>query len=178
MLMADLGPGADVARVRAELERLVEPYPTFTVVDSGQFRETLQETLGRTGSLGYIMMLAFTLPALLALVNTLAINVVERTREIGVLRAVGSTRRQIGRMIRAESLLLAALGTVFGILAGLWLGYVLVTGLRGVFPLPYIFPYAGMLVAVAAGLLLGIIAASLPARQAARLDIVNALHYE
>lgn len=107
------------------------------------------------------------------------IAVLERTREIGILRAVGSTRRQIGRIIVAESLLLGALGTAFGILAGLWLGYVLVVGMNGSgFVIPYSFPYAGILVAVAVGLLIGVGAAVLPARRAAWLDIGAALRYE
>ena len=96
-----------------------------------------------------------------------------------MMRAVGATRRQVRRMIVAESLLLSAMGVAFGILAGLWMGYVLVgamsfTGL----PLAYFFPYAGILIAIAVGLLLGVLAALLPARHAARLDIVAALAYE
>ena len=96
-----------------------------------------------------------------------------------MMRAVGATRRQVRRMIVAESLLLSAMGVAFGILAGLWMGYVLVgamsfTGL----PLAYFFPYAGILIAIAIGLLLGVLAAFLPARHAARLDIVAALAYE
>jgi len=75
--------------------------------------------------------------------------------------------------------LLALAGTAFGILAGLWLGYVMVGGMNaGGFVMPYYFPYAGILVAIAVGLLLGVVAAVLPARQAAKLDIVTALHYE
>jgi putative ABC transport system permease protein len=124
-------------------------------------------------------MVMFALPSLLAMVNTLTINVMERTREIGVLRAVGSTQRQVRRMIVAESLLLGALGTAFGILAGLWLGYVLMQGMDvSGFVMPYYFPYTGLLLAVAVGLLIGVGAAVLPARRAARLDIVAALRYE
>jgi len=124
-------------------------------------------------------MAALAVPSLIALVNTLGINVLERTREIGVLRAVGATRRQVKRMILAESLLLAAAGTAFGLLAGVWLGYILVGAMQvGGFALPYFFPYAGVLLTVAVGLLMGAVGALIPARQAARLEIVTALRYE
>jgi putative ABC transport system permease protein len=74
-----------------------------------------------------IMVVAMlAVPSLLALANTLGINVLERTREIGMMRAVGATRRQVRRMIVAESLLLSAMGIAFGILAGIWMGYLLV----------------------------------------------------
>jgi putative ABC transport system permease protein len=118
-------------------------------------------------------------PSLIALVHTLGINVLERTREIGMMRAVGATRQQVRRMILAESLLLATAGTALGTLASLWLGHVLVGAVNvGGFPVPYDLPYAGVLVTIAMGLLFGVIGALIPARHAARLDIVTALAYE
>jgi putative ABC transport system permease protein len=179
MLMANRAVNADNATVHAGLQTLVDHYPAFTLFDSTAFRAQQKTTLDALGGVFNIVLLILIVPALIAMVNTLAISVLERRREIGMLRAVGSTRRQIMRMIQAESLLLAAIGTAFGILAGLFLGYGM-TGAFGVagFVLSYHFPLAGVLVALAAGLLLGILAASIPARQAAQLDIVTALHYE
>lgn len=82
-------------------------------------------------------------------------------------------------MITAESLLLAAIGTSFGLLAGLWLGYILVGAMNMVgLIFPFAFSYAGILLAIVVGLGFGIIGALIPARQAARLDIVQALAYE
>jgi predicted lysophospholipase L1 biosynthesis ABC-type transport system permease subunit len=101
---------------------------------------------------------------LLALANTLTVNVLERTREIGVLRAIGSLRRQVRRMVLAESLLLSALGIAIGILIGLWMSWLLVESLSFIgLPVPYFFPYTGVLVAVAVGLIFGAIAALAPA---------------
>ena len=87
-----------------------------------------------------------------------------------MLRAIGATRRQMRRTIVAEALLLAALGTALGILAGLYLGYVMVAGVSasGIFRMLYTFPLAGVLAATAAGLLFGVLAALVPVRPAAR----------
>jgi putative ABC transport system permease protein len=179
LVMVEAAEDADMAAVEAKLREIVGRYPSFVLTEWRSFREEQQRAFNRSISLLNVMMVMFALPSLLAMVNTLTINVMERTREIGVLRAVGSTRRQVRRMIVAESLLLGALGTAFGILAGLWLGYVLMQGMDvGGFVMSYYFPYTGLLLAVAVGLLIGVGAAVLPARRAARLDIVAALRYE
>ena len=179
LVMVEAAEDADMAAVEAKLREIVGRYPSFVLTEWRSFREEQQRAFNRSISLLNVIMVMFALPSLLAMVNTLTINVMERTREIGVLRAVGSTRRQVRRMIVAESLLLGALGTAFGILAGLWLGYVLMQGINvGGFVMSYYFPYAGILLAVAVGLLIGVGAAVLPARRAARLDIVAALRYE
>jgi putative ABC transport system permease protein len=179
LIMARKAPNADTATVQAALEALAKDYPAFTLFASSEWRDSQKQIFNQAMGFLYVLLIALTFPSLIALVNTLAINVIERTREIGVIRAVGGTQRQVQRMILAESLLLAAAGTAFGILAGLWLGYVLVGALKvGGFVLPYYFPYAGILVTIAIGLLFGVLASLIPARQAARLNIVTALHYE
>jgi putative ABC transport system permease protein len=128
----------------------------------------------------YVLLAVLAFPSLIAILNTLAIGVIERTREIGMLRAIGATRRQVWRTIVAEALLLAGLGTAFGILAGLYLSYMFVEGLNasGVMKMSYAFPLAGVLAAIAAGLIFGVLAALLPARQASRMEIIKALRYE
>jgi putative ABC transport system permease protein len=78
----------------------------------------------------------------------------------------------------AEALLLASVGTAFGILSGMYLGYVMVRDLAELFPMTYFFPLSGILAGIAIGLLFGALAAIIPARQAARLQVVEALRYE
>ncbi len=96
-----------------------------------------------------------------------------------MLRAVGATRPQVRRIVLLEALMLAAIGTALGLLAGSYLGYVFVVGLNAAgFAFPYSFPLTGLVVGVAAGLLFGVLAALLPARQAAQMEIVRALRYE
>jgi putative ABC transport system permease protein len=127
----------------------------------------------------YAMVIFLAIPSLIAMINTLAIGVIERTREIGMLRAVGATRRQVRTIIVTEALILAAIGTSFGLLAGLYLGYMTVSAMGSLgYPAVYSFPATGILVGIAIGLLFGALAAIIPARQAARMDVVTALRYE
>jgi putative ABC transport system permease protein len=179
LLMANVAPGADMAEVQAALEGQIQGYPAFTLVESASWRATQRSTISAAMSIFYVLMTVLALPSLLALMNTVAMNVMERTREIGVIRATGGSRRQVQRIILAESLLLAATGTALGLLAGVWLGRALLAALNSTgFAMPYAFPAAGLLVGIAAGLLFGVVAALLPARRAARLDIVEALRWE
>lgn len=179
LIMANRSMAADKNAVDAALKSVTAPYPAFNLYSAETWRQSMQNTLDSSLSMMYVIMLVLAVPSLIALVNTLAINVIERTREIGMLRALGASRRQIRRMILGESLLLSALGTAFGILTGLWLGYIAIQGMNSAgFTMPYFFPLSGVLLAIALGLILGVVGAAVPARQAARLDIVRALHYE
>ncbi|MFZ6028489.1 MAG: ABC transporter permease [Chloroflexota bacterium] len=175
----NLEAGANQAAVEAAFNQALEPYPQFKLIAG---REYLDQNIGLFNSafVGmYGMVVFLSIPSLIAMVNTLAIGVIERTREIGMLRAVGSTRGQVRTIILAEAVILAAIGTSFGLLAGLYMGRMAVASfaLLG-FPADYIFPAQGVVLAMAAGLLFGVLAAIIPARQAARLEIVQALRYE
>ena len=113
------------------------------------------------------------------LANALGINVIERTREIGMMRAVGARRRQIRRMVVAESFLLALMGIALGVISGIMLSFVMTGVLEFAgMVIPYSFPAAGVVTAIAAGLICAILAALIPARRASDLEIVAALAYE
>jgi putative ABC transport system permease protein len=176
----DLAPGADPATAEQWLNQIVADYPQFRLVSgraySAEFGKQYQGIIAGF----YVLLAVLAFPSLIAILNTLAIGVIERTREIGILRAIGAMRRQVWRTIVAEALLLAAFGTAFGILAGLYLSYVFVQGLNasGIFKMTYAFPLAGVLAALAAGLIFGVLASLFPARQAARMEIIKALRYE
>jgi putative ABC transport system permease protein len=178
-IQVNLAPGADQARVEQKMKAILEDYPQFKLVSGKGYFEENKQLFNSNFAIYFVLLGVLALPSLIALLNTLAIGVIERTREIGMLRAIGATRRQVRRMVIAESLLLAAIGTAFGLLAGLYLGYVMVLGLSvGGYPVTYAFPYAGLLAAIAIGLIFGVLAALVPARQAARMEIVHALRYE
>ena len=177
-IQLDLAPGADRAAADQQIKALAYDYPQFKVVSGVEYVGSLEAQASAAFSAVYILFAILAFPSLIAMLNTLTIGVLERTREIGMIRAVGGTRKQIRTMVIVEALLLAAIGTAFGILGGLYLGYVFVTGIKVIFPLGYYFPASGILAAIAFGLLFGVLAAIIPARQAARMDVVAALRYE
>ena len=179
LLMADRSAGSDAAQTIAALKSLVNKYPAFSLVNAVDFKETQKETFKQALGIIYLLVIMLAVPGLIAMTNTMSINIIERTREIGMLRAVGSTRGQVKRMVLAESLLLSALGTVLGIAVGLFMSYFMVKALRfSGFVLEFYFPALGVLVGIAVGLAFGILAALAPARKAANTPIVEALHYE
>ncbi len=179
LIMADRSPDADPDAVRARLDALVGEYPAFRLYEASQWKDEQLATFGQTMGIFYALIAALALPSLLALLNTLAISVLARTREIGMLRAVGATRRQITRMIVAESLLLSLIGSVFAVVAGILLGFALVSALRTVgWPMPWTLPWGAVLVTLVVGVAFGVLAALGPARTASRLDVVEALHHE
>ena len=176
----NLAQGADHAAVDARLKTIVDNYPQFRLIETEQYLAEFRQQYDAIYAGMYVLLGVLALPSLIAILNTLAIGVIERTREIGMLRAIGAERRQVRMMVIAEALLLAAIGTAFGLIAGLYLGYVFVQGLSasGVFKMDYTFPLVALIAATAAGLIFGVIAALFPARQAARLQIIQALRYE
>ncbi len=177
-IQMNLLPGVELESVDAQIKAIAADYPQFTVIAGKSYIDQML-TLVKVMFSGMYFMLAFlALPSLIAMLNTLAISVIERTREIGMLRAVGATRKQVGRMITAEAILLASVGTAFGILAGLYLGYVIIAAMSELFPITYSFPIGGILAGIAIGLLFGALAAIIPARQASRMNVVEALRYE
>jgi len=177
-IQLNLTKNADRAAVDKTIRALAEDYPTFRVISGTEYYQSLRSQMDTAFSALYIIFLLLAVPSLIAMLNTLTISVIERTREIGMIRAAGGTRKQIRSMILAEALLLAAIGTAFGILGGLYLGYVIVVAMAGIFPLGYVFPASGILTAIAIGLLFGVFAALIPARQAAGMNVVEALRYE
>ena len=177
-IQLNLKKGADRQAAGAQIKKLAANYPQFRVISGADYYQSLS-AMGKAAFSGiYILFAILAFPSLIAMLNTLTIGVIERTREIGMVRAVGGTRKQVRNMVIAEALLLAAIGTVFGILGGLYLGYAFVTGIKILFPMGYFFPLGGILAAVAIGLLFGALAALIPARQAAHLNVVEALRYE
>lgn len=179
MVLTNAEDGADKAAVLTSLERTVGDFPALKLYDALEWQQTQQELFGQLTAVYYFMAILLAIPSLIALLNTLAIGVLARTREIGMMRAVGATRKQVKRMVLAESFLLAAVGTAAGVIAGIPLGYVIVNSIGTVgLEFDYVFPWIGIMAAVIIGLLFAAMAALIPARQAAKLDVIRALRYE
>lgn len=179
MFNINRAPGAEAVQVEVGLNEALKPYPQFKLVVGQDYVDENMRLFDSIFLGMYILVVFLAVPSLIAMVNTLAIGVIERTREIGMLRAVGATRNQIRAIVLAEALILAAIGTAFGLLSGLYLGYMGIEAFSALgFPMDYSFSADGLILATAAGLLFGAFAAIIPARQAAGMQIVEALRYE
>ena len=123
----------------------------------------------------YVLLALSVIVSLFGIVNTLVLTVFERTREIGMLRAIGMTRRQVRRMIRHESVITALIGGVLGIVLGIVLGGLLVARVDFIV---FKLPVGSLIVFAVMTVVVGILAAIFPARRAARLNVLQALQYE
>ncbi len=148
---------------------------------TAQLRDQAAAVAGRTQTLDQILGLVTALLmltigiALLGITNTLALSILERTREIGLLRAVGMTRTQLRWMVRGEAVLVAALATVIGVALGIGFGASTVTALSDTTPIAVVLPAGRLLLVIAMALAAGLLAGLLPARRAARLDVLAAI---
>ena len=169
---------------RDELERKIEQvverdYPNLAVLSNDEVKANVEDQLNQTFGVFNALVAVAIFASLFGIINTLSMSVIERTREIGVLRALGATRWQIRRTIADESLVIALIGAVMGIAIGAGLGWALLKGLSfGIPGVTYTPPLATMAGVAIAAVILGLVAALLPARRAARLDVVEALSYE
>jgi putative ABC transport system permease protein len=129
-------------------------------------------------ALVYVLLLLAVIIALIGIVNTLLLSVFERTHEIGLLRAVGMKRRQIRGMIRTESVILSVFGAIIGIIVGTGLGIALAWSLKTQGITDIVVPFSSLIIFLILAALLGLLAASWPARRAAKLDILAAIAAE
>lgn len=179
LLFVTLKKGTPLEQVRAALKKPLEAWPGFVLHATGEWRDRMMEDGRKKLNAMYVLLVVLVVPALIALANTLGINVLERIREIGLLRAIGSTRQQVRRIVLAESLLLASTGALTGIAVGLWMGLVWVRAMAS-FGLSATFhvPVSAVAFTAVLALVFGALAAFFPARHAAKLKIVSALRHE
>jgi putative ABC transport system permease protein len=181
---SELALKATSADARPALERKVEriverEYPNLSVLSNQELKSDVEGQVNEQFGIFYAIVGVAVFVSLFGIVNTLSMSVIERTREIGVLRALGSTRWQVRRQIGDESLVIGLIGALLGIGVGALLGWALLEGLSsGVPGVSYRPPVTTMAWVAAAGIVLGLIAAIVPARRAARLDVIRALSYE
>ena len=176
-VLATVDPGADPVAVKDAVAKSLAPFPAAEVRTNAEYRDEISSRVDSILYLLYVLLAMSVVISLFGIVNTLVLSITERTREIGMLRAIGLTRSQLRRMVRYESVITSGIGGVIGIILGVVLAWVFSLGLRDegiVFRIPWTQLVIFLVVAVVAGVL----AAVLPARRAARLDPLDALHYE
>ncbi|MBU4337605.1 MAG: FtsX-like permease family protein, partial [Actinobacteria bacterium] len=177
-VLVTLAPGADASQVRTELIDLVKPYVVVSVMDSDEFVDSVASQVDQVLAILYALLGLSIVIAVLGIVNTLALSVVERTREIGLLRAVGLGRLQLAATVTVESVLTAVTGTLIGLAVGVGLAAALpqVYADQGLSVLSV--PWADLVAMVALAVVVGVVAALWPGVRAARLKVLDAVSYE
>lgn len=170
-------PGDPTEATKRTLEAAVADFPDARVQTRPEWIEKEEEEIGQFLGLLYVLLALSVVVSLFGMVNTLVLSVFERTRELGMLRAVGMTRRQVRRMVRHESVITALIGAALGLPLGIFLA-ALVTQALGEFDLQFAVPLGSLIVFSVVAIIAGLLAAVLPARRAARLNVLNALQYE
>jgi putative ABC transport system permease protein len=156
----------------------VAPFPNIKVQTKAQFEQAQVSSVNQLLGLVYALLALAVLIALIGIVNTLMLSVFERTREIGLLRAVGMRRRQVRTMIRSEAVILAVFGAIIGIVIGTGMGVALVSSLKNQGITDTVVPVSNLVVFLIIAAVLGLIAATWPARRAAKLDVLAAIAAE
>ena len=173
-----LAPGVTTAAARPAIERVLAAYPNATLQDQAQYKAQQEQQVNGMLNLMYGLLALAVIIALIGIANTLALSIYERTRELGLLRAVGATRGQLRAMVRYESLVIALFGAVEGLALGVVFGWAVVASLRSQGVTSPVFPVTQLIViAVIAGLA-GVVAAIAPSRRAARLNVLQAVTTE
>lgn len=172
-------PGSDRGEISDGIQDILKDFPQFTVYSNAEWKAQIEEDFNRQYVFFYAIMGVSVAVSAFGVVNTLSMSVFERTREIGILRAVGTTRFQIGRLIIDEGIVISLIGCLVGVLVGSALGYLFVKGSgAGGFEVAFFYPKVPAIAALLSGLVIGTLAGLLPARSAARKDIVEAVQYE
>jgi putative ABC transport system permease protein len=125
----------------------------------------------------YALLAMSVIISIFGIVNTLVLSITERTREIGMLRAIGVTRSQLRRIVRYESVITSVIGGVLGLAVGVLFAFVMTKGLEDE-GISFAVPEAQLVVFLILAVVVGVLAAVLPARRAARLQVLDAIHYE
>ncbi|MEM9465414.1 MAG: FtsX-like permease family protein [Actinomycetota bacterium] len=157
---------------------VIEKFPTVTAENRVEFRQSQQDQLNSFLAVIFVLLALSLVIALIGIANTLALSVFERTREIGLLRAVGMTRRQLRRAIRWEAVIIAVFGAILGLTLGVIFGVAAVVAIPDTFVSAIAVPYGQLVVYVIIAAIAGILAAILPARRAARLNVLDAISHE
>ncbi len=172
-----LNASGDLAATQANVEQALEPFPDTRTQTRPEWIDKEDQEFQQFLLLLYVLLALSVIISLFGMVNTLALSVFERTRELGMLRAVGMTRRQTRRMIRHESVITALIGAALGLPLGIFLA-ALVTRALSQYDVGFDLPIGQLIVLAIVAIIAGLLAAITPARRAAKLDPLRALQYE
>ncbi|WP_213450204.1 ABC transporter permease [Rhizomonospora bruguierae] len=173
-----LRPGVQPAQVQPDVDRLLADSPEVSVVDRSGFLKQQTSGVDQVLQMIQILLALAILIAVLGVINTLVLSVIERTRELGLLRAIGLRRGQTAGMVTVESVVISVFGALLGLAVGAGLGAAVVRALNSQGITELVFPWSQMATYLALGAIIGVVAALLPALRAARLNVLNAIAHE
>lgn len=173
-----LDPGVSVDSIRPQLKAVVAQYPNMQLLDREEYRNSIVSTITTLLNVIYALLAVSIVIAVVGILNTLLLSIHERTRELGLLRAMGMARGQMRSMVRWEAVIVALMGTALGILLGVGLSYLMVRALVSQGITQFSVNPSFIIVAVVGGTLLGIVAALWPAFKASRLNVLEAIATE
>jgi putative ABC transport system permease protein len=177
-VLATVKPGADPDNVVKLAEnRLTRQFPTAKLQSNAQFKKSIGDQVNTLLALIYALLGVSVLISLFGIVNTLLLSVYERTREIGMLRAIGMTRRQLRRTIRFESAITAVIGSLLGLVIGVVFGWIVTEGLSSQ-GLVFAIPWGTLVACLVVAAVVGVLAGAWPAWRASRMRVLDSLSYE
>jgi len=167
----------DTAQVKASIIGALKAFPTAEVRTKTEYSDYLKKSINQFLLMLYALLAVSVVISIFGIVNTLVLSIYERTREIGMLRAIGTTRRQLRRIVRYESVITSIIGGVLGIVLGVFFAWIVTTRL-GAQGITFSVPFGQLVIFLVLAAMVGVLAAVVPARRAARIDILAAIHYE
>jgi putative ABC transport system permease protein len=172
---AKIADGVDIEDARAAVEEVALDFPSAEVQDQAEFQQSQEDQLNQLLIIIYGLLIISIAIAVLGIANTMALSVFERTREFGLLRAVGMSKRDLKRSIRWEAVIVAVFGASLGIIVGIPLGLAVTTALPSTFITTTVVPVNTIIVILIASIIVGVVAAIGPARRAAKLNVLDAI---
>jgi putative ABC transport system permease protein len=171
---------ADTSDVISRIDNMYGKRYSLSMQSNSDIRESVFTLLNQAFSMFDVMAVLAVMVASLGIVNTLTMNILERTQEIGMLRAIGMTREQITNMVLAESGLMGVIGGLIGLVFGVLLGKIFLTGMSAMsgYQLDFVVPTSGIVISLIVALIISQMTAIQPARRAANTNVLEAIHYE
>jgi len=178
VVLVNAAPGASLAAVQGRMKGVLKAnFPSVQVLSQQNIKDQSAKQINQLLFLIYVLLAMSVLVSLFGIINTLVLSIYERTREIGMLRAIGTTRGQVRMAVAWESVIAAVIGAVLGLLLGVVLAVLVTAGLRGE-GLEFTLPVGQLFLWVVFSVIFGIVAAVYPAIRASRLDVLQAIAYE
>jgi putative ABC transport system permease protein len=177
LVLAKAAPGSSPTATTAAVKAALAGEPTAKVQTATEYKDAAVKQVNQLLALLYALLAMSVIISLFGIVNTLVLSVFERTREIGLLRAIGTSRSQVRATVRYESVITSVIGAIMGIVVGVIFAYV-VTSRFASQGITFSIPGVQLVAFLIVGVIVGVIAAILPARRAAKINILDAIHYE